>query len=195
MIAVPCPTLKANITENDFLKTWSSSTRTKINRAETDTLKIRRGKELLPDILELFKTTATHKKLRGYFTEDFNSRPWIYCSAVMMGEKILAGHVWLIDEEERRSLLYVNASAQHEPEIESSLTGRAHYYLLWQDGMYLRNHGIDCMDLQGYDPQVKDPSLSGVYRWKEATHGEQEELFHYYPFWFYGFVKLRQKFK
>lgn len=194
MITVPCPTMKASIIENDFLKTWSSSTRTKINRAENDALELKRGKELLPDILDLFRATAIHKKLRGHYPEDFNSRPWICCSAVIAGNKILAGHVWLIDEEEKRSLLFVNASAHHDPEIDPSLTARAHYYLLWQDGMYLRNNGIDCLDLHGYDPDLKDPALTGVYRWKEGTRGEKEELFHYYPFWFYWFVKLRQNF-
>jgi len=193
MVSVPCPTMIADIKECDFLNSWSPSTRTKINKAENEGLQLKRDNELLPSILELFSKTAKAKALRGHFPDDFDSRPWILCSAVMSGEKILAGHVWLIDEEEKRSLLFVNASAHHEQEIDPSLIGRAHYYLLYQDGMYLRNNGIDCLDLNGYNPEVNDPKLTGVYKWKEGTHGRKEELFHYYPFWFYWLLKMRKK--
>ncbi len=95
--------------------------------------------------------------------------------------------------EEKRALLFVNASTHHDNNIDSSLVGRAHYYLLWQDGMHLRNNGIDCLDLHGYQPGSKDPSLQGVYKWKEGTHGQQEELYHYYPLWFYYLLKMRKK--
>jgi hypothetical protein len=193
MVCVPCPTMIADIKECDFLNNWSSSTRTKINKAESDPLTLRRDKELLPDILKLFSETARHKKLRGHFPKDFESRPWILCSAVLSEDKILAGHVWLIDEEEKRSLLFVNASGHHREGEDGALIGRAHYYLLYQDGMYLRNNGIDCLDLNGYQPEINDPKLSGVYKWKEGTHGRKEELYHYYPFWFYWFAKARKK--
>lgn len=193
MVCVPCPTMIADIKECDFLNNWSASTRTKINKAESDALTLLRDNELLPDILKLFSETAQYKKLRGHFPGDFDSRPWILCSAVLSGDKILAGHVWLIDEEEKRSLLFVNASGHHKAGEDAALIGRAHYYLLYQDGMYLRNNGIDCLDLNGYEPEINDPKLSGVYKWKEGTHGRQEELFHYYPFWFYWFTKARKK--
>lgn len=195
MVRVPSPTMIADIRECDFLNKWSSSTRTKINKAEKDELILCRDNELLPDILKVFSETAKHKKLRGHKPEDFLSRPWILCSAIMANEKILAGHVWIIDEEEKRSLLFVNASGHHNSESDAALIGRAHYYLLYQDGLYLRNNGIDCMDLHGYDPDIKDSSLSGVNKWKEGTHGNKEELYNYYPFWFYGFLQLRKKMK
>src|SRR5688500_17006016 len=133
MICVPCPTMIADIKESDFLNTWSQSTRSKIKKAESDELVLKRDPELLPDILKLFSETAKAKKLRGHFPEDFTSRPWIVCSAILSGEKILAGHVWLIDEEEKRCLLFVNASGHQDPENDPSRTSRAHYYLLWQD--------------------------------------------------------------
>ncbi|HUR30234.1 MAG TPA: hypothetical protein VMZ69_02315 [Saprospiraceae bacterium] len=192
MVCVSFPTMIADIKECDFLNFWSSSTRTKINKIENDELSIRRGVELLPDILKLFSETASLKKLRGHFPEDFDSRPWIFCSAIFQEEKILAGHVWVLDEEEKRALLFVNASAHHDSKLDSSLIGRAHYYLLWQDGMHLRNHGIDCLDLHGYQSDSKDPALQGVYKWKEGTHGQQEELYHYYPLWFYYLQKMRK---
>ena len=194
MVSVPCPTMIADIKECDFLSNWSSSTRTKINKAEQETLSLQRDKELLPEILKLFSETAKHKGLRGHKPHDFDSRPWILCSAVKSGDKMLAGHVWLIDEEEKRGLLFVNASAHHDAGIDQSLIGRAHYYLLWQDGMYMRNNGIDCMDLHGYNPGITDENLAGVYKWKEGTHGSQEELFHYYPFWFYWLLSVRKNF-
>src|SRR5687768_12904752 len=129
MVSVPCPTMIADIKECDFLNNWSSSTRTKINKAEQESLSLQRDKELLPEILKLFSETAKHKGLRGHYPHDFDSRPWILCSAVKSGYKILAGHVWLIDEEEKRGLLFVNASAHHDAGIDQSLIGRAHYYL------------------------------------------------------------------
>lgn len=193
MICIPFPTMITDIRECDFLNTWSKSTRTKINKTEQDQLTLNRGMEVLPDILNLFKSTAAIKKLRGHFPEDFSSRSWIFCSAVYSGDKILAGHVWVIDEEEKRSLLFVNASSHLDEEGEGSLVSRAHYYLLWQDGMHLRNHGINYLDLNGYDPQTKEPGLAGVYRWKEGTHGSQEQLYNYYPAWFYWLRKLRKK--
>ncbi len=193
MVRVPCPTLISDIKECDFVNTWSKSTRTKINKAEADVLTIERGVEWLPEILKLFSETATAKELRGHIPTDFDSRPWILCSAVFSADKMLAGHVWLIDEEEKRSLLFVNASAHHNADNDAAMSGRAHYYLLWQDGVYLRNNGIDCMDLNGYNSDLNDPKLSGVFRWKEGTHGQQEALYHYYPVWFYWFTKARKK--
>ena len=195
MISVPSPTMIVDICECDFLNNWSSSTRTKVSKAEKDELTLQRDNELLPDILKLFSQTASAKGLRGHFPEDFHSRPWIVCSAIMSKDKILAGHVWIIDEEEKRALLFVNASGHHEAETDPSLVGRAHYYLLWQDGMYLRNNGIDCMDLHGYDLETKDEKFIGVNKWKEATHGNREELYNYYPFWFYLLRQLRNKLK
>ncbi|MDQ3016568.1 MAG: GNAT family N-acetyltransferase [Bacteroidota bacterium] len=192
MICVPVPTMIADVRECDFLKTWSGSTRTKINKVSEEKLIIHRGIDFLPEILKLFSKTASSKKLRGHMSEDFDSRPWIVCTAVYHDDKILAGHVWLIDEEEKRSLLFVNASAHQEDMSDTSLVGRAHYYLLYQDGLYLRSHGIDFLDLNGYDPDHKDPSLIGVNRWKEATHGQREDLYNYYPFWFHWYRKWRK---
>ncbi len=193
MICVTCPTMSADIKECDFLNTWSSSTRRKITKAESDDIKLRRGIDLLPEILHLFGSTANARGLRGHYLKDFDSRPWILCTAVFAEDKILAGHVWIVDEEEKRSLLFVNASAHHDEHHDPAFVGRAHYYLLWQDGMYLRVRGIDCMDLNGYNPELNDPKLSGVYSWKEGTHGQREELFHYYPAWFYWLRKKRYK--
>src|SRR5688500_3175163 len=193
MVCISCPTLIAEIKECDFVNTWSKSTRYKISKAESDELILQRGPELLPEILKLFSETANAKKLRGHFPEDFDSRPWILCTAIFKGEKIIAGHVWIIDEEEKRGLLFVNASAHHDDDMDSSMTGRAHYYLLWQDGMYMRNHGIDYMDLNGYNITANDPSLSGVYTWKEGTHGRKEDLFHYFPVWFYWLKRINKK--
>ena len=191
MVCIPFPTMINDIRECDFLQTWSNSTRTKIHKVSAEQLTIRRGIDFLPGILELFSKTAQAKKLRGHFPEDFQSRPWIVCSAIYSDDKILAGHVWLIDEEEKRSLLFVNASAHHDIHTDTTLVGRAHYYLLYQDGLYLRTRGIDFMDLNGYNPGQKDPSLAGVNKWKEATHGQQEQLYNYYPFWFHLYRKWR----
>jgi hypothetical protein len=193
MVCIPFPTMLADIRECDFVNSWSKSCRYKINKANSETLSIQRGNDLLPEILELFGQTARRKKLRGYCVEDFHTRPWIYCSAVYAEEKILAGHVWLIDEEEKKGLLFVNATAQQSPDEDSSLTGRAHYYLLHEDGLHLRNHGIDYLDLNGYRSSAEDESLAGVYRWKEATHGQAEELYHYYPAWFYWIRKWKNQ--
>ena len=193
MVCVSCPTMLADIKECDFLNTWSKSTQTKITKAESEFLTLQRGIELLPDILKLFSETARAKDLRGHYPADFDSRPWVLCSAVFSGDKMLAGHVWVIDEEEKRSLLFVNASAYRDNEHEASFIGRAHYYLLWQDGLYLRNNGIDCLDLNGYNPGMNDAKLSGVFRWKEGTHGKPEELYHYYPMWFYLLHRMRKK--
>lgn len=192
MIRVPCPTMVADITECDFLNSWSQSARSKIKKAENDGLTLLRDPELLPEILKLFSETARAKKLRGHHPEDFSSRPWILCSAIFLNDLMLAGHVWLIDEEEKKALLFVNASRHHDPGVDAALTGRAHYYLLWQDGMYMRSNGIDCMDLHGYKEAINDPKIAGVYKWKEATHGRKEELFHYYPFWFYWIKRMRK---
>ena len=192
MVRIACPTMIADIRECDFIRSWSKSVRTKINKAETESFTIKRDAELLPEILDMFRQTAIAKSLRGHYPGDFNSRPWILCSAVYENEKMLAGHIWMIDEEEKRSLLFVNASAHHQ-HTDQGLISRAHYYLLYQDGLYLRNNGIDCLDLNGYKPGQDDPSLSGVYRWKEATHGQPEDLYHYYPAWFYWLRKMRKK--
>lgn len=191
MIRRSFPTMLADVRENDFISLWSKSSRYKVNKAEEEKYAIRRGPEVLPEILDCFAETARRKKLRGYCVADFDSRPWIICSAIYHEEKLLAGHVWIMDEEERRALLFVNAASHISPEADASLTGRAHYYLLYQDGLYLRNHGIDDLDLNGYIPECKDPALAGVYRWKEGTHGRQEELYHYYPVWFYWLRKIR----
>src|SRR5688572_7972469 len=152
MICVSYPTMIADIRESDVVRDWSESTRTKINKAAKDPLSVQRDSEVLPEVLNLFSQTAQKKKLRGHFPKDFNSRPWILCSAVYLEDLILAGHVWVIDEEEKRALLFVNASRHQDKNVDAALVGRAHYYLLWKDGMYLRHNGIDCLDLHGYQP-------------------------------------------
>jgi hypothetical protein len=103
----------------------------------------------------------------------------------------VAAHIWLVDEEEKRALLYVNASNTYNELDDRSMTGRAHYFLLWQDGLFLRHLGIRTMDLMGYDPDSVDTGLKGVYQWKAGTHGQQQVLYHYYPAWFYVFRKFR----
>lgn len=193
MVCVPFPTMLTDIRECDFVQTWSKSTRYKINKAGQDQLRLVRGRQVLGEILTLFVNTARSKGLRGHHEYDFHSRPWIFCSAVYSDDQILAGHIWIIDEEEKKSLLFVNAASHLDEESEGSLVSRAHYYLLWADGMHLRNHGIDYLDLNGYDPSSRDPALSGVFQWKSGTHGTHEQLFHYYPFWFYWFRKLRKQ--
>lgn len=191
MFRVPFPTMTIDLREADFVRHWSKSTRYKINRAEGEGLVIERGNFLLKDILKLFSLTARMKGLRSHVPSDFDFIPRIECSAIFFEGISLAAHVWLIDDEEKRSLLYVNASSHHDNHDDASLVGRAHYFLLWQDGLYLRSQGIDTMDLQGYNPQGDDPELKGVYAWKEGTHGKTEMLYHYYPFWFFVLRKFR----
>jgi len=193
MKRISFPTMVIDIRDENFKDTWSKSTRHDVNRAEKDDLTIKRGKELLSDILALFEKTAASKGLRGYKVGDFNSRPWIECSAVFFENKMLAAHVWLKDMDEKRTFFYVNVSRHREPGYDPAMIGRAHYYLLWQDGMHFRNQGIETMDLMGYDPNKTEQVLAGVNAWKEGTNGKQVELYHYYPTWFYWLKKLRKK--
>ena len=189
MIRHPFPTMTVDLHNPAFVDQWSESTRTKIKRAEKETLIIVRDNSLLNKILHLFNSTAGMKGLRGYQTAQFASMPFIQCNAIMHENNLLAGHVWLVDETEKRALLYVNAS-NHQVE-DKSLVGRAHYYLLWQDGLFLRQMGMETMDLMGYETDSPDSSLKGVYQWKEGTHGREEMLWHYYPAWFFLLRKLR----
>jgi hypothetical protein len=191
MTRVPFPTIVVDLKNPDFIKLWSSSTRTKINKAIRENLTADRGNYLLPDILKLFSATADRKGLRGYTPEDFDKLFPIESSAVFYEEVMLCGHIWLMDKEEQRALLYVNASNHHNQNEDTSLTGRAHYFLLWQDGIYLKQLGIETMDLMGYESDAKHPWLKGIYQWKAGTHGKKEVLYHYYPGWFYVLRKFR----
>jgi len=190
-IRTPFSTMIVDVSDENFVRQWSDSTRTKINKAIREELVADRGSHLLPDILKLFSLTAERKGLRGFIVEDFNTFPKFECAAVHLDGVMLCGHVWLMDEEEKRAMLYINASNHKHENEDSSLTGRAHYFLLWQDGLFLRNHGVSFLDLQGYNRDTKDPSLRGVYAWKAGTHGRQEMLYHYFPFWFYLLRKFR----
>jgi len=192
MVRVAFPTLVVDIGDPDFLQRWSSSTRTKVNKASHDNLLIGRGSDLLPQVLDLFGSTARRRGLKGYPAHHFDAFPHVECSAAFLDGVMLCGHVWIIDDEGRRACLYVNASAHHDGTEVSSLYGRAHYYLLWQDGIFLREGGIMTLDLQGYDPGSGQQDLEGVYRWKAGTHGTQETLYHYYPAWFHGIRRMRE---
>ncbi len=191
MIRISFPTMILDLRIENFIDQWSKTTRYKVNRAEKENFNIKRGIDLLPEILKLFQKTAMVKGLRGFTTADFDSKPWIQCSAVYSEEKMLAGHVWIMDQIEKRILLYVNASDHHEEANDSSLIGRAHYYLLWQDGIFFQKSGMETMDLNGYAPKTNDPALSGVYAWKEGTHGQQENLYQYYPVYIHWLRKFR----
>ncbi len=191
MARVPFPTMIVDLRESSFVSQWSASTRTKINKAEREGLTVDRGNYLLPEILKLFSSTATLKGLRGYVPEDFDQLPHLESSAIYYEGVMLCSHIWLIDAEEKRAILYVNASNHHNDNDDKSLTGRAHYFLLWQDGMYLRSLGIETMDLMGYTTKSENKWMSGVYQWKAGTHGKEEMLYHYYPLWFYVFRKFR----
>jgi hypothetical protein len=191
MVRVLFPTMTVDLRDPGYINTWSSSTRTKINRATREGLTVDRGNYLVPDILKLFAATATLRGLSGYTPEDFDQIPYIESSAVFYEGVMLCSHIWLMDEEEKRALLYVNASNHHNHQDDTSLTGRAHYFLLWQDGLNLRHHGIETMDLMGYEPHTTNPCLKGVYQWKAGTHGSMETLYHYYPSWFYLLRKFR----
>ncbi len=191
MARVPFPTMIVDLRESSFVSQWSASTRTKINKAEREGLTVDRGNYLLPEILKLFSSTATLKGLRGYVPEDFDQLPHLESSAIYYEGVMLCSHIWLIDAEEKRAILYVNASNHHNDNDDKSLTGRAHYFLLWQDGMYLRSLGIEIMDLMGYTTKSANKWMSGVYQWKAGTHGKEEMLYHYYPLWFYVFRKFR----
>ena len=190
MVRVDFPTMIVDIQESDFVKNWSSSTRTKINKAIKDGLTVDRGKYLLPDILKLFSATALEKGLKGHTVDNFISKPAMECSAVFYDGVMLCSHVWLIDSDEKRALLFVNASNQNNFD-NTSLTGSAHYFLLWQDGLFLRQQSITVLDLMGYEPDTKNEKLKGVYQWKAGTHGSLEKLYHYYPVWFYVLRKFR----
>ncbi len=191
MVRVPFPTMTIDLKEPQFVKAWSSSARNKINKAIREVLTVDRGPYLIPDILSLFAATATLKGLKGYQQADFDQFPHIECSAIFYEGVMLCSHIWVIDDQEKRALLYVNASNHHNENDDKSLTGRAHYFLLWQDGLHLRTLGIETMDLMGYMPDSKNPMMMGVYKWKAATHGKEETLYHYYPTWFYVLRKFR----
>jgi hypothetical protein len=188
MVCVPFPTITVDLDKEDFVNHWSASAKTKIKKAEQRAFAIERGSFLLKDVLKLFMLTAKRKGLRGYTEEDFTYFSDTAVSGVYDGEVLLCGHVWVIDQVEKRALLYVNAALRS---ADASSVGRAHYFLLWQDGLFLRQKGIRTMDLMGYDPETKDPALKGVYTWKAGTHGTTEILYHYYPFWFYVLRKFR----
>ncbi len=185
------PTMIIDLKQENFISDWSKSTKYKVNRAEKENLEIRRDNKILPEILKLFQKSAAVKNLRGYTIADFDSKPWIKCSGVFFQNKLLAGHIWMMDRDEKRMLLFVNASDHHEEQNDASLIGRAHYYLLWQDGIYYRNGGIEIMDLNGYRSHTDDPGLKGVYAWKEGTHGREENLYQYYPLHVYWLRKFR----
>ncbi len=187
----PYSTMTVDIADENFIAGWSASTRTKINKAVREELVVDRGKYLLPAILELFSFTAERKGLRGFTVTDFDSFPSFECSAILLNGVMLCGHVWLMDEDEKRAMLYINASNHKNENEDASLTGRAHYFLLWQDGLYLREKGVNLLDLQGYKAETTDPMVSGVYKWKAGTHGQQETLYHYFPFWFHWLRKFR----
>ena len=191
MKCIPFPTMVIDLRKQAFVEKWSKSTKYKVARAEKEGLTVDRGNYLLPDILKLFSATATLKGLKGYKPQDFNTFPTIACSAIHYDGVMICSHVWLIDKDERRALLYVSASNHHNENDDKSLTGRAHYFLLWQDGLFLRSLGVETMDLMGYEPDSTHPWLKGVYQWKAGTHGKQETLYHYYPVWFYGLRKFR----
>lgn len=194
MKRIAFPTMIIDIQNENFTHTWSKSTRTKINRAQKEILAVDRGPYLLDDVLQLFMLSATAKGLRGYTASHFESLGPIECSAIYVDGVMICAHVWLIDHQEKRALLYVNASNHHDENNDKSLTGRAHYYLLAQDGLFLRQLGLNTMDLMGYDPHTKNPGLAGVNQWKAGTHGKQQILYHYYPIWFYLFRTARKLF-
>lgn len=191
MVRVPFPTMTIDLKEEDILSHWASSARTKVHRAVRELLTVDRGQYLLPHILKLFSSTAKKRDLKGYVPEDFTQFPLIRCSAVSVDGVMLCGHVWVLDEASGKALLYVSASNYRDEHEDASLTGRAHYFLLWQDGLVLKGEGMLKLDLMGYKETTDDKSLQGVYQWKAATHGQQEMLYHYYPFWFYVLRKFR----
>ncbi len=191
MVCTPFPTITVDIISPDFVGGWSASCRTKINKANLDDLKVDRSKKGLEDVMNLFQLTARRKGLRGSSSEDLATFPKVEISALYKDGEILCGHIWVIDEEERRALLYVNASKHSRMKEDASLIGRAHYFLLWQDGLFLHQNGVDKLDLMGYREANPDPQLKGVYQWKAATHGTSEVLYHYYPIWFYVLRKFR----
>src|SRR6187200_2262277 len=61
MVRVKFPTIAVDLKSPDFINQWSSSTRTKINKAVREGLTVDRGNFLLPDVLKLFQTTVTIK--------------------------------------------------------------------------------------------------------------------------------------
>jgi hypothetical protein len=191
MVRVPFPTMVVDLRDSAFVRQWAASTRTKINKAEREGLTADRGNYLIPEILKLFSSTAKVKGLKGYVPEDLEQLPHLESSAIYYEGVMLCSHIWLIDKDEKRAMLYVNASNHHNDNDDKSLTGRAHYFLLWQDGLYLRNLGIEIMDLMGYSAKSANKWMSGVYQWKAGTHGKEEMLYHYYPLWFYVFRKFR----
>ena len=188
---VPFNTMTVDITDPEFLSSWSSSTRNKINKAVRENLVADRGRYLLPDILKLFSFTSKAKSLRGYSTRHFEVYEHIECSVIMYEGAMICGHVWLIDRDEKRALLYVNATNRFNVNEDTSMTGRANYFLLWQDGLHLRNMGITTLDLMGYDPESKANWMKGISQWKAGTHGKTETLYHHYPTWFFVLRKFR----
>lgn len=192
MVRVPFPTMVIDLQDEQFVSGWSSSARNKINRATREQLSVDRGNYLITDILRLFTATAVLKGLRGYQASHFDQLPHVESSAIFYDGVMLCSHIWVVDDEEKRALLYVNASNHHNPNDDTSLTGRAHYFLLWQDGLYLRQKGVQIMDLMGFESGTQDPLLKGIYQWKAATHGKVEMLYHHYPVWFYTMRKLRK---
>src|SRR5688572_7450114 len=75
MVRVPHPTMIAEIKDENFVESWSQTTRSKIRKAEAENFELKRGGDLLPGILKLFEETARAKNLRGHYEKDFESRP------------------------------------------------------------------------------------------------------------------------
>ena len=191
MVCVPFSTITVDLSKEDFIIDWSASTKTKINKAAQETLAIERGEAWLTHVLQLFMLTARRKRLRGYSVDDFAGFPDIEVSATYKNGVLLCGHVWIVDRDEKRALLYVNATQQAQDSEQASSIGRAHYYLLWKDSLMFQERGIKTIDLMGFHPETKDSNLKGVFQWKAGTHGIGENLYHYYPVWFYVLRKFR----
>src|SRR6187397_692286 len=100
MKRVVFPTMTVDLRNPDFIERWSKSTRYKINKAEMECLTVDRGHFLLPDILKLFSTAASLKRLRGYQPDDFKSLTSIECTAIHYEGVMICSHVWVIDRDE-----------------------------------------------------------------------------------------------
>lgn len=112
-------------------------------------------------------------------------------SSVKYGEKTLAMHVSVCDEDNKMVFLLYSASLRLEEDADRNLVGRANRYLHWSEFNHYKSLGYEFYDMNGVCIDPSDEERYKIGRFKLSLGGVLEERVDLYSPFFALMVVLK----
>ena len=167
--------------EDDIFKGFSKHTRRKIKQGANGGFQFEKDvpETELMDIYLVFARDNNLPELDKRVIEAY--WPGVTVTKLSYNCRTLVMHSLMVDEKAKRAcMLHDAAMFRQMPDIRHrNLIGHANRYLHFLDMMYLKERGIESLDLGGYAKDTEDEHLQHINEFKDGFGGELVEMSNY----------------